>query len=112
MKTIEEKAKRFAKAYSSVESREDFNKIHPYEVDAFTAGANFILDKLRWRDPKEELPEKYHDVLVKIECEAAGVFYLIGYTVEDNTWRLYYGDGISIESEGRTIVGWREIIEP
>lgn len=82
-----------------------------YAKNDFTAGANFILDKLRWKDPKEELPEKYYDVLVKIECETSGVFYLIGYTVDDNTWRLYYGDGISMESEGRTIVGWRNIIE-
>lgn len=109
---LKEEINNFAKAYSSVESRDDFNKIHHYEIDAFKTGANFILDKLRWKDPKEELPEKNYDVLVKIECETAGVFYLIGYTVEDNTWRLYYGDGINMESVGRTIVGWRNIIEP
>ena len=109
---IKQKAEEYKnKVYEDVYQESDLAEQKLQCINDFTAGANFILDKLRFKNPKEELPEKYYDVLVKIECETSGVFYLIGYTVDDNTWRLYYGDGISMESEGRTIVGWRNIIE-
>lgn len=112
MKTIEEKA--FDDKIEQVELEElMYDEFYELIAEAKKIGkAKGHKEAMRWRDPKEELPEKYYDVLVKIECETAGVFYLIGYTVEDNTWRLYYGDGINMESAGRTIIGWREIIEP
>lgn len=112
MKTIEEKE--FNDKIEQIELEElMYDEFYELISEAKNIGIRIGRNNAtRWRDPKEEMPEKYYDVLVKIECETAGVFYLIGYTVEDNTWRLYYGDGINMESAGRTIIGWREIIEP
>lgn len=66
---IESKAKEYAdRAWSTlgVEFNEDHNTFENIVIDAFMAGAKSErAELLRWRDPKEELPDDTEYVLIK-----------------------------------------------
>ena len=72
MKTAEEKAKEYAEEaiealYSDSELMQDFvQKLKKYAKVDFLAGYN---EAMRWRDPKEELPEG--GILVQIKFDSS-----------------------------------------
>jgi len=98
---VEEQIKQASREYTNRQGG-----ILPEKVaNAFIAGANFILDKLRWRDPKEELPTAGEPVIVK---------YRTAKNVEKHGIAKYFELGIgnpwTIEgSTGREVIGWKPI---
>lgn len=100
MKTIEERAEEACIAWSYGEL--DHDLLESCFVDGFFAGAKSEREELlRWRDPKEELPEEGEDVLIKLitgQCE-------VGCYIEHVNWRG--ADGIVDDY----IAGWRPIVE-
>lgn len=90
------------KVYEDVYQESDLAEQKLLCINDFTAGANFILDKLRWRDPKDELPKDGECVLVKtIYCDLSVAYY----------WEEK-GDFVCWDTPILDVVGWREIIEP
>lgn len=57
----------------------------------------------RWHDPKEELPARWHDVLLKIKDSDGDIYYRVG--VLCNNDRFQCCDVLI----GSKIIGWREI---
>ena len=96
MKTIQEKAERYAN-----EMYQDAN-----EWDAcyyrYVGGYN---EAMRWRDPKEELPTTGEPVIVKYTTARGVEKYGIGKYFE-----LGIGNPWTIEgSTSRNVIGWRPI---
>lgn len=105
---IEKKAEEYAKFYE-----EDRTKIEYIAMD-FKVGANFILDKLRWRSIEKELPETNTDnefdlkggwsknVIAK--C-SKGNIYIANYSNTGKSW--------NIKQAGyhKPITHWRPILE-
>ena len=74
--------------------------------DAFIAGAKSEHKELtRWRDPKEELPVRWHEVILKIKDCDEDIYYRIGVLYDNDRFQFA---GYRIGSE---IIGWREIHE-
>lgn len=111
MKTIKEKAKEYAHKY-----RRDTQDLSGERADAayagFLAGAKSEREELlRWRDPKEELPEEFQTVLVKTDVDInIGFYYGHGeFSVGD------MGNGLVDRKDeyedSYLILGWRPINE-
>lgn len=114
MKTLEERAK---EAWDDYEYRAG-NLYRNCFIDGFTAGAISERNELlRWRDPKEELPEDNKQVLIKTDRGVTTAFHWgngefimpqvgMGYIdlqpeeIEDDTEEVLYN-----------ILGWRLIVE-
>lgn len=97
MKTVEEKTRASADEYkiTGEQNRTMFSS-------GFLAGYN---EAMRWRDPKEELPETGKPVIVKyrtaknVEKHGIGKYFNLGI---GNPWTI---EG----STSREVVGWRPI---
>ncbi|MGJ7024965.1 hypothetical protein [Petrimonas sulfuriphila] len=109
---IQKKAEEYKnKVYEDVYQESDLAEQKLLCINDFTAGANFILDKLRFKNPKEELPEIGEKVIVKTSNGKYAITEM--YTPKDcrgtilgkKEWRGSY-------TFKNSIVGWREIIEP
>ena len=114
MKTLEERAK---EAWDDYAYRAG-NLYRNCFIDGFTAGAISERNELlRWRDPKEELPEDNKQVLIKTDRGVTTAFHWgngefimpqvgMGYIdlqpeeIEDDTEEVLYN-----------ILGWRPIVE-
>lgn len=96
MKTAEEKAEGYAN-----EMYQDANELDAC-YDGYVTGYN---DAMRWRDPKEELPQIGESVLVKyrtaknVEKHGIGRYINLGI---GNPWII---EG----STSRNVIGWRPI---
>lgn len=101
MKSIEERAKAYAKKIWSGGQR-DWATAQKMSEQDFIAGAKSEREELlRWRDPEKELPAEGEYVLIKLitgKCE-------VGVYIENLNWRG--ADGIVDDY----IIGWRPIIE-
>lgn len=101
MKSIEERAKAYAKKIWSGRQR-DWATAQKMSEQDFIAGAKSEREELlRWRDPEKELPAEGEYVLIKLitgKCE-------VGVYIENLNWRG--ADGIVDDY----IIGWRPIIE-
>lgn len=119
MKTIEERAEEACIAWSYGEL--DHDLLESCFVDGFFAGAKSEREELlRWRDPKEELPdrEQYDWVLIRIRgCDGFIGLPHIGELRSDGYWHSKdYDDlfklGESFEERlNCKVIGWRPIIE-
>lgn len=122
MKTIQERADEYAsRAWSAL--NEEFNEDHTTFENivsaAFVAGAKSEMEDLaRWRDPKEELPdrEQYDWVLIRIRgCDGFIGLPHIGELRSDGYWHSKdYDDlfklGESFEERlNCEVIGWRPI---
>lgn len=102
MKTIEEGAKEYSiSSYPNALDMQFACEMH------FEAGAEWMRKELtRWHDPKEELPQRNIDVLVKLRDTYKGdkIHYSVGY-INGACW---FGDSIGATDD---VIGWREIHE-
>lgn len=65
MKTKEEKAQEYAMRYFPPKENSDPNAALRHTLEeVYLAG---YTEAMKWRDPKEELPEEYLNVFVKVE---------------------------------------------
>lgn len=104
MKTIEERATDAAHDYRREVSDLSGERATAY-YDGFVAGAESEHAELtRWHDPKEELPNDYRYVLVKVVIPEISdePYFKIGYYMVDQ----WFGDGLLSTMH---VIGWREI---
>lgn len=109
MKPIEERATEYAcddgVMPDSYDCESCFNIYGKCTRDAYIAGAKSEHEGLtRWHDPKEELPQRNIDVLVKLRDTYKGdkIHYSVGY-INGACW---FGDSIGATDD---VIGWREI---
>lgn len=110
MKTIEERAEEACVACSYGEL--DHDLLESCFVDGFFAGAKSEREELlRWRDPKEELPEERRAVLVKTDVDInIGFYFGHGeFSVGDIGTGLV--DRKDEDEDSYLILGWRPIVE-
>lgn len=106
MKTIEERAQKYAHKY-----RRDTHDLKGERADAvFVAYCQGAEDEYKellcWHDPKEELPKKHHRVLLKVNRNGY-VFIEVGsLQATDDGVRFIFSDCDDCE-----VIGWREIHE-
>lgn len=99
MKTTEEKAEEYGQLVAEGTGIIDFKHV---SVNAYMDGYN---ESMRWKGPKEELPENGKPVLVKyrtaknVEKYGIGKYFYLGI---GNPWII---EG----STSREVVGWRPI---
>lgn len=111
MKTIEERAKKYAsRAWSALD--EEFNEDQTtYEnivEDAFIAGAKSERkEMLQWDDPKNELPETDVEVLVMVHAD--GHTYDVMRYDKHGWWQKAPSGGWGVAKY--TPIGWRHIHE-
>lgn len=108
MKTIEERADRYAHWADQINNRwdkpEEYTPFKEQIKRAFIAGAKSQHAELtRWHDPKEELPSRGQPV---ITCTSPKIYVIASYDVEFGCW--FTGD-YALDRYG--IIGWREIHE-
>lgn len=111
MKTIEELAQEYVDSSDA--------GAHPYNrlaiVDAYIAGAKNQREELtQWYDPKEELPDDDHCVLIKI-ADGPQERIHIG-SREGDVWMadggfLFHTDPASVIGYDGVVIGWRPIHE-
>lgn len=110
MKSIEERAKAYAKKICSGGQR-DWATAQKMSEQDFIAGAKSEREELlRWRAPEKELPEEYTPVLVRyghIETRKAVVWLMV--TPEGR--RVWNVDNSDMAILDKDIIGWRPIIE-
>ena len=108
MKTVEEKAREYAKKRIILENRDKFSdeaNLRAAEYYAYKAYLAGYAEATRWRDPKVELPENGEPVIVKYmtarnkEKHGIGKYFDLGI---GNPWTI---EG----STGREVIGWRPI---
>lgn len=108
---IESKAKEYAdRAWSTlgVEFNEDHTTFENIIFDAFIAGAEYERSELlRWRDPKEELPDDTEYVLIKTTmCRNYAIAFFKKNGLPNYRWHENNGP---IDDD--MVVGWRPIHE-
>lgn len=114
MKTIEERAQEYAHQY-----RRDVHDLKGERADAafaaYCQGAGDERKELtRWRDPKKELPDNDHFVMIKITDGQQERIYL-GSRAGD-TWiadggYVFHSNVASVIGFDGVVVGWRPIHE-
>lgn len=123
MKTIQEKAKRFAKQRVILDNRKrygDESSLRSAEYDSYKSYVAGFKEAMRWRDPKEELPEEGVVVFVKIlsSCGAGDEVLYTSSSVVNNFFHSADADPFGCEgyypawNGGRvrfTVIGWRPI---
>lgn len=103
MATIEERAKEYEVIH--IGHGKDFC------VEDFILGAHSEHAELtKWHDPKEELPEKDKNVIVKYVAkdDVSSEYYTIGCVYGDNKWDC---ESLLVACDDFKIVGWRYIHE-
>lgn len=99
MKTIEEKAKEYSSQWIT-------SARHQHEVD-FIAGYN---EAIRFRDPKEELPEYYKKVIVKYERDDLKIDHECVSLLADDDGTYFFGNyRFDIIIDFDKVIGWRPI---
>lgn len=125
MKTVEEKAREYAKKRIILENRDKFSdeaNLRAAEYYAYKAYLAGYAEATRWRDPKEELPELLpgrdysNNVLAQVEgfteTQVMGLLYVPD---EEGGWGYVWGNcygDINGEAEwddDYEIIGWRPI---
>ena len=111
MKTIEEKAKEIAmnnfNKWNDVANVVERDTGYYYELESIIEDTVQIAisEAMRWRDPKEELPDVGKPVVVKYRTAKNAEKHGIGKYFE-----LGIGNPWTIEgSTGREVIGWRAI---
>ena len=110
MKTIQEKAKRFAKQRVILDNRKrygDESSLRSAEYDSYKSYVAGFKEAMRWRDPINEPPERNVSVFVKYETTTGKLKYGVGRYVP-----LGIGNDWTVEgSTSREIIGWRPVEE-
>jgi hypothetical protein len=97
--TVEEKAEEYGQIVADGTGIIDFKHV---SVNAYMDGYN---EAMRWRDPKDELPETEKPVIVKYRTAKNVEKYGIG-----KYFNLGIGNPWTIEgSTSRNVIGWRPI---
>lgn len=114
MKTIEEFAQEYA--HSDEVNLTEYNEGNIETVEyAYMAGAKQMREELtRWYDPKEELPDNNHCVLIKIADGPQERIHLG--TREGDVWMadggfLFHTDPASVIGYDGVVIGWLPIHE-
>lgn len=105
MKTIEERAREYAKSQGGVGDITD-----PIYKAYMQGCADNFRALTEWHDPKEELPEKDKNVIVKYVAkdDVSSEYYTIGRVYGDNKWDC---ESLLVAYNGFEIIGWRKIHE-
>lgn len=111
MTTIKERAKEYAHKY-----HRDTQDLSGESADAayagFLAGAKSEREELlRWRDPKEELPDYYHSVLIKYLKDGLYTYAVVWLSVGDDDKYLWTIAETNMLISDRSVHSWRPIVE-
>lgn len=110
MKTIEERAIQACKEWAGGELDDDIQE--DCFTDGFFAGAKYEREELlRWRDPKEELPEYYRTVLIKYLKGGLYTYAAAWLSVSDNNEYLWTIAETNMLISDRSVHYWRPIVE-
>lgn len=115
MNTIEERVKEYteqARNTLDYEFNEDHVTFENIVESAFIAGAISERNEfLRWHDPKKELPDYYHTVLIKYLKDSLYAYAAAWLSVNDNGEYLWTIAETDILIADRSVHGWRHIHE-
>lgn len=102
--TVEEKAGMYA-----AKTEADFGfDMHP-KTASFQGFIDGYAEAMRWRDPKEELPEYYKKVEIKIKRDDV-VDYVNASLLAEDDGSLFFGDyNFVIFIKLKDVIGWRPI---
>lgn len=110
MKTIEERAQ---EAWIGYEYRDgNYWRNRGCFKNGFIAGAKSEREELlRWRDPKKELPDYYHTVLIKYIKGGLYTYAAAWLSVSDNNEYLWTIAETNMLISDRSVHYWRPIVE-